>query len=135
MKHVIFLIVTLICVTNLYSQSIKFKNNKVLIDGQECLIDNSTINNVELVTNDGKQTILLNFIRTGVGFNGGLYTKIIFVEQNKSLTSRSYVFTKRLLVSKLLSDKVLVDCNINEDNINKFVMKYDEKVEENLIRY
>jgi len=135
-KTVIFLVIILFSGNNLFSQSVKFKKDKVLVDGKECLIDNSSnANNVELTTNDGKQTIFLKFIRTGIGQNGGLYTKIIFFEQNKSFTSRSYIFTKKLLVKKLLSDKVIVDCEINEENIDKFIMKYDENIEDGLIRY
>jgi len=135
-KTVIFLVIILFSGNNLFSQSVKFKKDKVLVDGKECLVDNSSnANNVELTTNDGKQTIFLKFIRTGIGQNGGLYTKIIFFEQNKSFTSRSYIFTKKLLVKKLLSDKVIVDCEINEENIDKFIMKYDENIEDGLVRY
>lgn len=136
MKQTLLLLSLSVTAISAQAQSIKFKNDKVLVDGAECLIDNSTnVNNIELATNDGKQTILLNFVRTGAGSNGGLYTKVIFVEQQKSLTSRSYIFTKKLLVSKLLSDKVLVDCAIDENAIDKFIMKYDEKIEDALLRY
>lgn len=135
MNKILLLIGFLFCMNNVNSQTVKFEKEKVLVDGKECLLNNSSdANNIELTTNDGKQTIFLKFIRTGIGHNGGLYTKIIFVEQNKSLTSKSYIFTKKLLVNKLISDKVLVDCVINTDSIDKFILKYDEKIEESLQR-
>ena len=79
--------------------------------------------------------IILKYIRTGVGQNGGLYTKVIFVEQKKSFTSKSYIFNKKLLIKKLLSNKVLKDCEINQNKIEKFLIKYDEGIEETLIRH
>src|SRR5690606_1929643 len=134
-KQFIFLIVILVSANDLYSQSVKFKNDKVIVGGEECLIHNSSdANNIEFTTKDGQQTIFLKFIRTGIGQNRGLYTKVIFVEQNKSLTSRSFIFSRKLLVNKLLSEKVIVDCEIKDENIDKFIMKYDDKIEEALIR-
>src|SRR5690606_1802768 len=94
--------------TLLPAQNISIKKNVVTIDGKECLnATNSDPNHVEITTLDGQQTILLNFIRTGYGPNKGLYTKVIFVEQNLSLTSQSYIFTKKLLIKKLIQDKVI----------------------------
>ena len=95
----------------------------------------SSSTNAEIITKDGNQTIILKYIRTGVGHNGGLYTKVVFVEQEKSFTSKSYIFNKKLLVKKLLSDAVIVDCGIDESKIDKFIMKYDEGIEETLVRH
>lgn len=134
MKKIIALVLFFFVGANLFAQSVKFKDDKVFVDEKECLNYSSDANNIELTTIDGKQTIFLKFIRTGEGFNGGLYTKIIFVEQNKSLTTRSYIFTKKILVNKLLSNNVIVDCAINEESIDKFILKFDEKIEESLIR-
>lgn len=121
---------------NLYSQTIEFRKDKVLIDEKECLISHSKDpNNIKLIANKGKQMIFLKFIRTGIGNNGGLYTKIIFVEQKKSLTSRSYIFSKKLLVKNLLEENVLNDCNIDAEKIDRFILKYDEKREEDLLKY
>ncbi len=106
-----------------------------MVDGTECLNYDISPNNVEFTTNDDSQTIILKFIRTGIGQNGGLYTKVVFVEQDKSFTSKSYIFNKKILVKKLLSNKVLKDCKIDETKIDKFLMKYDEKIEETLIRF
>jgi len=134
MKKMYLLCVLILISFSLYSQDIKFKKGKILIDKVECLNYSGDANNVEISTLDGNNTIILKFIRTGIGFNGGLYNKIIFLEDSKSLTTRSYIFTKKLLVEKLLSEEVLKDCSIHSEKIDKFIVKFDEGIEETLIR-
>jgi len=136
MKKILLLTLLFICVSGtVNAQKIKFKKGKVIIDSKECLNYESSSTNAEISTEDDKQTIILKYIRTGVGQNGGLYTKVVFIEQDKSFTSKSYIFNKKLLVKKLISDKVLIDCKIDESKINKFVMKYDEGIEKTLVRH
>jgi len=125
------LLITLISIWatgSINAQKIKLKKGIVNIDDTECMKYDSSPNNAEFTSNDGKQTIILKFIRTGVGSNGGLYTKIIFLEQKLSLTSKSYIFNKKNLIKKLLTDGVLSDCVIDVSKIQKFVMKYDEGI-------
>lgn len=136
MKKVILALILLIFTVDLKAQEVQLKKGVAFVDGKECLKYNGADpNHIEISTLDGGQTILLKFIRTGVGQNGGLYTKVIFVEQNKSFTSRSYIFTKKILINKLLEDGVIKNCQIEATAIDKFVLKYDEKVEDRLIRY
>lgn len=136
MKNLLLLIFISLSINTITAQKAEFKKGKVFVDNKECLeYKKSDANNIEISTLDGTQTIYLKYIRTGIGHNGGLYTKIIFVEQDKSFTSRSYIFTKKILVQKLLADEVVKECMIDEEQINKFLMKYDEKIEESLIRY
>lgn len=136
MKTILLIALTSMCfVGAMNAQNIKFKKGKVLVDTVECLDYDGDANNVELITTDGEQTIFLKFIRTGVGHNGGLYTKVIFVEQEKSFTSKSYIFSRKLLVKKLLAAEVLKNCAIDESKIDKFILKYDEGIEDSLIRH
>ncbi len=136
MKTILLIALTCMCfVGAMNAQNIKFKKGKVLVDTVECLNYDGDANNVELITIDGEQTIFLKFIRTGVGHNGGLYTKVIFVEQEKSFTSKSYIFSRKLLVKKLLAAEVLKNCTIDESKIDKFILKYDEGIEDSLIRH
>ncbi len=137
MKKIIFLLLFSVGTSGLIqAQKIKFKNNKVLVDKVECLsYDSSDPNNVVISTLDDSQTIFLKFIRPGIGRNGGLFTKIIFVEQEKSFTSKSFIFSKSLLVKKLINDKVIKDCAFDESKIDKFITRYDENIEDTLIRF
>ncbi|MBQ0788780.1 MAG: hypothetical protein KBT69_14875 [Oceanihabitans sp.] len=76
------LLITLISIWSIGSinaQKIKLKKGIVYIDDTKCMKYTGNVSNAELISNDGKQTIILKFIRTGVGHNGGLYTKVIFV--------------------------------------------------------
>ncbi len=133
MKKILLITLIFICALgNVNAQQIKFKKGKVLIDKNECLTYSSESFGVELSTVDGTQTILLKNLRTG---SDDLYVKIVFVEQKKSLTSITDAITRKSLVKKLLSSKVLTNCTIDENQIDKFIMKYDEKVEDSLIRY
>lgn len=136
MKKISLILVLLFTIVHSHSQNIKIKDKIVWVDNQECLkIASIDANNVEFTTLDESQTIILKFIRTGMGTNDGLYNKIFFVEQNKSFTTRSYIFTKKLLIEKLIESKVISDCKIDDSKIDKFIMKFDENIEENLIRY
>lgn len=128
-KTVLIILISICAFGTVNAQKIKFKKGKVIIDNVECLNYDSSPNNVEYTTSDGKQSIILKYIRTGIGQNGGLYTKVIFVEQDKSLSCRAYLFNKKSLVKKLLSSKVLLNCQINNKKIDTFLKRYDEKIE------
>jgi len=135
MKKIILLFILLMSIGLVQAQKIKFKKGIVYIDGKECLkYDSTDPNNVEISNLDDTQTIFLKFIRTGKGPNDGLYTKVTFVEQNKSLTSQSYIFTKKLLVKKLIKNGVLKNGEFNPAKIDKFIMRYDEKVDKKPIK-
>jgi hypothetical protein len=135
MKKALLSLLVLISISFAQAQNVKFKKGIVYSNTNECLRYSESANVVELKSIDGTQTVLLKFIRTGVGPNEGLYTKVIFVEQNKSFTSRSYIFTKKLLVSKMIFDGLLTDCIYDYTKLDVFIAKYDERIEETLIRY
>lgn len=128
-KIILFLMLASIGV--LQAQKVKFEKRSVFIDDVKCLkYDASDPNNVMISDLEGKQTIYLKFIRTGVGHNGGLYTKIVFAEQKKSFTSQSYIFTRKLLVKKMIKDELIKNCTFDESKMDKFIMRYDENVKE-----
>lgn len=136
MKKITLLLLMLMSIGILQAQKIKFKKGIVFIDGKECLkYDSSDPNNVVISNLEESQTVYLKFIRTGIGQNGGLFTKIIFAEQNKSFTSRSYIFTKKLLINKFLTDGILNDCIFDISKVDTFIMRYDENIESTLIRF
>lgn len=113
-----------------FSQDIKFKDDFVLIDGKECLkINDSDPNNVSILDLQGNEIVFLKFIHNSR--YARLYTKITFLDQKLTFTSASYIFTKKLLIKKLLADNTLENCALNKEKVEKFVMKYDENVERN----
>ena len=77
---------------------------------------------------EGNDLIFLRFIHNSKFAK--LYTKVTFIDQKLSFTSQSYIYTKKLLIKKLINNNVIQDCKINVANLEKFIMKYDENVEE-----
>lgn len=110
-----------------FSQEIKIDNNIVTIDGKACLKVDGDANNVSFQDMEGNELFFLKFIHNSK--YGKVYNKITFLDQKLTFTSQSYVFTKKLLIKKLLADKTLVDCKLDADKVEKFVLKYDENIE------
>ena len=109
-----------------YCQDIEFKKGFVLVDGKECMKYDSSANIISFQNLNGDDIMVLKFIRD----LGDLYVKVVFIESRQEFTSQSYIFTKKVLVEKLIKSNTLVDCKFNEEKVSTFVLKYDEKVEE-----
>lgn len=116
-----------------FSQDIKLKKGIVYIDGQECLKYETEGNNVSFQNLDGDDIIAIQYLRPD-GTQESLYNKVIFLEYQQELTSKDYIYTKKSLVERLLKSKVLENCTLNEEKLQSFILKYDEKVEERLNR-
>ncbi len=114
-----------------FSQDIKIDKNIISVDGKECLKigDDSDSNNVSIQDLEGNDIVFLKFIHNSK--YGPLYNKITFLNQKLSFTSKSFIFTKKSLIKKLVSDKTLIECKLDDSKVEKFVLKYDENVESN----
>ena len=114
-----------------FCQDINFKKGIVSVDGKECLKYESDSNNVSFQNLNGDDIIILKYLRPD-NTQESLYIKVIFVESHQEFTSKSYIFTKKILIEKLLKSNTLVDCALNEEKLSTFILKYDEKVEDRL---
>lgn len=121
-----FLLIALVFSAAVSAQDIDFKKGQVLIDGNPCLKYESDPNNVTYSTLDGTEIVILKFIRV----HGILYNKVVFLESGEEFTSQNYIYTKKLLVEKLLKSNTLVDCKLVPEKVKTFCIKNDEKVEE-----
>jgi len=111
-----------------FCQDIDFKKGIISVDGKDCLkVNDSDANNVSFSDLEGNELFFLKFIRNSQ--YGPLYTRVTFLSQKLSMTSKSYVFTKKLLVKKLLADGTLMNCALVPAKVESFVLKYDENVE------
>jgi hypothetical protein len=128
MKKILFTVILSMFFYTAFCQDIDFKKGIVLIDGKEC-IKMSREDNVSISFTDmeGNDLVFLRFIHDSK--YAKLYNKITFPGQKLSLTSQSYIYTKKMLIKKLIKDKVIQDCKINLENLEKFILKYDENVE------
>ncbi|MBV7267980.1 hypothetical protein [Winogradskyella luteola] len=131
MKKRILVIITMsvFFVSFVNAQKIKIKKNTVYVDGKECLKISGDSNNVSFSDMSGNELFFLKFIHNSPYVS--LYTKVTFFEEDMSFTSSSYVFTKKLLIKKLVSDGTLKDCKLISEKLKRFVQKYDENVEMN----
>lgn len=111
-----------------YSQEIKIKNDIVSIDGKECFKISGDPNNVSFSDLEGNEIIFLKYVHNSN--YGKLYNKIVFLDKKISFTSK-FIFTKKLLIKKLLADQTLNECKLDNEKVEKFVMKYDENIESN----
>jgi hypothetical protein len=128
MKNLLIFCTVFLITKSSFSQSFDIKNNIVFIDGKECLkINSSDPNNVAILDAEGNEIIFLKFIHNSK--YGRLYNKIIFLDQKVSLTSKTYIYTQKLLIKRLLTEKVIENCKLNSDIIEKFTLKFDEDVE------
>lgn len=108
------------------AQKIKIKKGIVYVDGIECLKVSSDANSLAFSNLDGDDIIYVKYITS----HGITYSKVIFIEQELELSSSTLTFTKKFLVKKLIENNTLKNCMLDADRIEKFVMRYDEKVEQ-----
>ncbi len=111
-----------------FSQDVDFKKNIVLVDGKECIkMSNEDAVSVSYSDMEGNELIMMRFIH-GSRY-GSVYNKVVFLNEKLSFTSQSYVYTKKMLIKRLVKDKVIENCKINRENLEKFIMKYNENIE------
>ncbi len=127
-KKLVFIAIILLQAFAGQAQEMTFKKDTAYVDGKKCLtINASDPNNVSILDLNGNEIIFLKYIHNSR--YASIYNKITFLDQKISFTSKSYIFTIKLLLKKLYADKTLTDCALNPDKVEKFVMKYDENVE------
>ena len=120
MKKILFAIF-IFCSCLSFGQDINFKKGIVYIDGKECLKYDNDGTNITFQNLNGDDIVYIKYLRPD-GTQQSLYTKVIFVEAKQELTSKSYIFTKKALIEKLLKSNVLVNCQIVQDKVENFVL-------------
>lgn len=131
MKLQLCILFALFTVTVSVAQKIKIKKGIVYVDGEKCLTVDGDPNNVSIYNLEGEELVFLKFIHNTK--YADTYNKITFLDSKLSFTSKSYIFTKKLLIKKLLASKTIVNCELVEEKVERFVLKYDEDVEKDEI--
>lgn len=127
LKHTLTLLFLMLSISMMQAQKIKIKKGEVFVDDVKCLTIDGDPNNVSFFNLEGEEIFFLKFIRDSR--YASLYTKVTFLNQKSSFTSKSYIFTKKILIKKLIQSKVLVDCHLIDEKVENFVLKFDENVE------
>lgn len=110
------------------AQDVKCKKGVVYVDGVECLnYEKSTNIMFTFSTLEGKEIILLKFPRHPL--TEKIRSEITFMEARLVVNSESYVFNKKVLIEKLLKEGVLENCDVVEEKIDAFGLKYNEEVD------
>lgn len=128
MKQILLLLLTVFIVELMQAQSIDVKKGIIYVDGKECLkVDKSDPNSVSIADLNDNDIIYLKYIHNTR--YASLYNKIIFLHAHETFTSKTFIYTVKLLMKRLLDTKVIDNCTLNPDRIDNFVLKYDENVE------
>src|SRR5689334_1342032 len=99
MKKILLSVSTVLLSYIAFSQDFDIKKNSIWIDGKECLkINDSDPNNISFYDLQGNELFFLKFIHNSI--YGSVYTKITFFDPKLSFTSKSYIFTKKILLKK-----------------------------------
>ena len=131
LNHLVLSLIFILFTSITHAQNIKIKKDVVYVDSKECLTIGGDANNVSFYDLNDNEIIFLKYIHDSK--YGSLYTKITFLDSKLSFTSKSYIFTKKLLIKKLIQDKTLKNCQLIPEKVERFVLKYDENVEQDNI--
>ena len=131
LNHLVLSLIFILFTSITHAQNIKIKKDVVYVDSKEYLTIGGDENNVSFYDLNDNEIIFLKYIHDSK--YGSLYTKITFLDSKLSFTSKSYIFTKKLLIKKLIQDKTLKNCQLIPEKVERFVLKYDENVEQDNI--
>lgn len=126
-KLLVFLIICMPFFNEVYAQKIKIKKGIIYIDDQECLKTDGDPINMSFYDLEGEEIVFMKYLDDK--YDGDTYMKVTFLNQKKSFTSKSIIFTKKMLLRRLLNTNTIENCMLNEDKVDRFILKYDEDIE------
>lgn len=137
MKRILFLIaLSLLFTQNSFAQKVKMKKGTIYLDGQEFLSYEKRSNGMEVVVfelNTEKELFTCIFYNGNKEIRDDNYYRLVFSESVKSM-EYSQPYWNKSLIKWLLEQKVLTDDGkIDDEKIDIFIKKFDEKVSERTI--
>ena len=127
LKHTLTLLFFTLTISMIQAQKIKIKKGVIYVDGETCLSTEGYPINTSFYDVDGEEIIFMKYLDDPK--DGQRYSKVTFLEQKISFTTKSYVFTRKMLLRRLLAGKVIENCKLNPEKIERFILKYDENIE------
>lgn len=125
-----YLLTFILCISFLgivQAQKIKIKKGVIYVDDQKCLTTDGDPVNISFYNLDGEEIVFMKYLDDKR--DGDNYMRVTFLNQKKSFTSKSIIFTKKMLIRRLLNTKTIENCELNEDKVERFILKYDEDIE------
>ncbi|WP_452232512.1 hypothetical protein [Lacinutrix sp. MEBiC02595] len=126
LKHILTVLILMLSISMMQAQKIKIKKGVIYVDGTECLSTEGYPVKTSFYDLDGEEIIFMKYLETK---RGESYAKVTFLDEKLSLTSKSIIFTRKMLLRRLLASKVIENCKLNPDKIARFILKFDEQVE------
>ncbi|WP_223032930.1 hypothetical protein [Hanstruepera marina] len=127
LKHIITILITITFVNITQAQKIKIKKGVIYIDDEKCLTTDGDPLNISFYDLEGDEIVFMKYLDDKR--DGESYMRVTFLSQKKSFTSKSILFTKKMLIRRLLDTKTIDNCMLNEDKVDRFILKYDEDIE------
>lgn len=126
LKYCLSVFLLMFAMNIMQAQKIKIKKGVIYVDGENCLTTEGYPVNTSFYDTDGAEIIFMKYLETK---KGETYAKVTFLDQKLSLTSKSIVFTRKMLLRRLLASKVIENCKLNPEKVERFILKFDEQVE------
>jgi hypothetical protein len=126
LKHTFTLLFLMFFIGINHAQNIKIKKGVVYVEGEKCLKTDGDPVNMSFYDAVGEEIVFMKYLDDKYGEN---YMKVTFLDQKLSFTSKSIIFTKKMLIRRLLESKTIENCKLNQDKVERFILKYDENVE------
>ncbi|WP_338376476.1 hypothetical protein [uncultured Flavobacterium sp.] len=130
MKTTFIIILFLSISSCIYAQEIKLKKETIYIDGKAVLSYEKKSYGNELVIYELNTK---NELITDVYNPTSNYQKIFFIKQKKSMEMRPKYWNKSLIKWFIEQDILDVNGNLNEEKVDIFIEKFDEKITERTI--
>ena len=127
LKHTLSILFLMLSISIVNAQKIKIKKGIIYVDGEKCMSTDGDPVNISFYDSDGEEIIFMKYLDDKR--DGENYMKITFLDQKLSLTSKSILFTRKMLIRRLLATKTIENCKLNQDKVERFILKYDENVE------
>ena len=127
LTHIFTVLFLTLSISLIQAQKIKIKKGVIYVDEEKCLTTDGDPINISFYDSDGEEIIFMKYLDDKR--DGESYMKVTFLDQKLSFTSKSIIFTRKMLIRRLLNTKTIESCKLNKDKVERFILKYDEDIE------
>lgn len=116
----------LLVATMTFAQDVNLKKGIVYVDDKECLKYEGKENPGYTFTNQAGDELFF------IGFASdykGTYWRVTFLKQKTKMTYRVAFISKKAFIQRMVKDGLLNNCNLNEEKLENFIAKYNERIE------
>lgn len=126
-KHLFAALLCMTFINVIQAQKIKIKKGVIYVVDEKCLTTDGDPVNISFYDLEGEEIVFMKYLDDK--YDGDTYVKVTFLDQKLSFTSKSYIFTRKMLIKRLLETKTIENCKLNQDKVERFILKYDENIE------